>query len=327
MISKRRFSTSSFLSLLLLALASGATAVWALSGSRSDTEIEYRAKEARYQSQIKSLKLALQSNGNVFDRERHLAARLQRELQDANRQIDDLARKLGIAQQTISEKNLQLKKAKLTRGAGLPDSNSKHAHIETTSALIVSRAAAELGLPQDDKRLDRTVSRYSPSQAKRVKSRIDQQRHKAALARRSRLPVASHRRNRVDVRVSGVGPIRAGRRTDQSQTWPLSKQVSSYTQRTAVGHRERRLANAVVVPPTVVVPRPAQSRVRGAQKARRVAAVNRRQVRRRARYARYSRLGRLNKRRKRRVVRYRKPRGKIFGYMTRQEVFKQGYYD
>ncbi len=324
MVSRQRFSTSSFLSLLLLALAFGATLVWVVSGSRSATESEFRAKEARYQSQIKSLKLALQSNSNEFDRERGLAARLQRELQDAHRQIDDLGRQLGTAQRTISEKNEQLRKARLLQGASRSDGRPKHAQLETTSALIVSRATSGLSLPETAKRIERTVSRYSPSKQKRA--RRDARRGALVAAKTKRRPLASGQQKAVrQIRVYSVGSVAAVGRPAQPRKWPLSTQVASRTNTAASTGREGRVVNRTIVPPVTAVPAVRKPRVRQANRARRVAVARRRSTRR-AKYARYSRLGRLNAQRKRKVVRrYRKPRRSYFERLARSGGFGDGY--
>ncbi len=312
MISKRKVSKSSFVSFLVVAMVSAASAIWFLTGYRPDTETEFRINEARYQNQIQSLKLALKGNNEEFNRERRLAMRLQRELRDANRQIGDLSRKLAAAQRTISQRNQQLREASARQAAKQKHGTSQFAHVETTSALIVSRANSAIGLPEQTGGADQQVSRYSPSKVRRAKLRAKQRLRRQLRQRKDRTLQSARGSYTQKVRVSSIGTVEMRGLASQKKNWPLSSQGSSHTRDASVAVRNQRFDNNQVRPLTGLFQAPANPVVRRARKVRRVAAVNRRPVRR-ARFTRYSRLGaRVEKRRPRRVTRYRKSRKGVY---------------
>lgn len=311
MVSERKLMTSNLVVVLFVAVLSAAGTVWLMSGNTSDEAIAFRAKEARYLNQIESLKLALTSNSSEFDRERGLAARLQRELQDANRQINDLARQLAEAQRTISQRNKQLKEARVERSTTGAATSSRFARMETTSALIVSRATSDLGLGTSSQVADRRVSRYSPSRRRHARA-TQQQRRRAHVEKQRRLVHVRRSNDIQNVRVASIGSADVRQRAGQAQAWPLSQLDKLVEAPASVADRNDRLDFGIVTPSIVVQPKVARSKLQRARIVRRRTASVRRRQARRARYARYSRLGRLRSKRSRRGVRQRKSRMSSF---------------
>ncbi|MEM8974262.1 MAG: hypothetical protein AAGD43_19570, partial [Pseudomonadota bacterium] len=131
--------------------------------------------------------------------------RLQRELQDASRQIGDLSRKLAAAQRTISKRNQQLREAAATQAVTRTEGGSQFALVETTSALIVSRANSAIDLPAAGAGVDQQVSRYSPSTVRRAKLRARQRRSKQLRQPKQRSFEAARGLYRQNVRVSSIG--------------------------------------------------------------------------------------------------------------------------
>ena len=320
MVSRKKTFRFGFLSVFLIAVVSAASAVWFIPISQSNAEREFRGKEARYLSEIKSLKLALTSNSAEFTRERGLAARLQQELQDANRQIGDLSRKLGTAQRTISQQDKQLRELRAQRASSGKGNGARHARVETTSALIVSRATSGLKLPVTDERGDRRVSRYSPTKRKPVR----QQRrpvHDSAVANKRRKPQFR------PVRVSGIGPIGIGRRADHSRTWPLSQGAGTQTKPADMRLSNNTFPRGTSSRSSLGGPKPIERSIRREPRIRRVAAVRPRirRIRRNRRFVRPARLGRFKSKRGRRAARLRKPRRSFFNRMASRGVFGDGY--
>lgn len=306
-------------------MVSAASAIWFMTSYRPITETEFRTKESRYQNQIQSLKLALKSNSKEFDRERRLAMRLQRELQDANQQIGDLSRKLAVAQRTISQRDQQLREATARQAVTRTEGATQVVHVETSSALIVSRANSAIGLPDRVMGVDRQVSRYSPSKVRRAKLRAKQRRRKQLRQLKDRSFGSERSAPTQNVRVSSIGPAETRALANRQNNWPLSSRSPSRPRDISVADRKQRFDNREVRPLIGLFQAPAAPVERRVRKIRRIAAVNRRPVRR-ARFTRYSRLGaRLAKRRTRRVIRYRTPRRSRVNAMAHHRVFGRSY--
>ena len=320
MVSRKKTFRFGFLSVFFIAVASAGSAVWFMPVNQSNAEREFRVKEARYLSQIKSLKLALTSNSAEFARERGLAARLQQELQDANRQIGDLSRKLGTAHRTISQQDKQLREVRERRASSGKGNGAQHARVETTSALIVSRATSGLQLPRSGERADRRVSRYSPTTRKLAR----QQRraaHNSAVANNRRKPQLRQ------VRVSSVGPIGNGRRDVYSRTWPLSQRADTQVESADVRLGYQTFSTGPASRSSLGGPGAIETDIRREPRIPRVAAVRPRirQLRRERRFVRPARLGRLKSKRARHTVRLRKPRKSFFNRMASRGVFGDRY--
>ncbi len=263
-------------------------------------------EEQRYLMQIQSLKQALEQSQVSLRHERKLAVGLQRELQDATRQIDDLNR--GIERLRANGGD---RRSPIARAPG------KRASLETTSSFVVTYAARQLPSVQQKGAAagSRDISPYAP----RKRARAGQTRRpriatvvKPTVSRTLRSAPA-----RRDARVAALG------RTETSPSpapmvfdWSFGARTASLPEAGRGERFDRDVSQSPQLPGTsAVVRRVPKRRVRAARPRARA-----------ARYRPRQRLGRVSraKRNSRRASNRRRGRS-LFSRLARRGVFGDGY--
>lgn len=294
---------SFFLGMAVTVLATS----WLMPFLAGDENRAYGTLEQRYVLQITSLKEALSQSQRTVEHERRLAIGLQRELQDAVRQIDELNRDIT-----------ELRALKARAEDKVPAGGEKRASLATAGSVVLTYAAKQIRLEQNREHAARPaqVSPYAPQRrqvratdiqdvqrvivrplngaANQAAPRFHRDARVAALRSRERVAEGSGASGRVfeqsaalQERESAVSLQRARERAGELQSEQLRRL------RIAEARRERAVQAA-------------RARTRS------------------ARFRPRQRLGRLNAR-PRRTTRQRQRRGSVFSRMARRGVFGDGY--